>query len=87
MWIYFIVFRAFVMYVAIHHCESVRARTQFELDRLLDEVNPEARMCYLKNAYRRDVNYNPPSIVTFSKTFLPIFLRVPKYCCTFEGVI
>lgn len=44
MWIYFIVFRAFVMYVAIHHCESVRARTQFELDRLLDEVNPEARM-------------------------------------------
>ena len=44
MWIYFIVFRAFVMYVAIHHCESVRTRTQFELDRLLDEVNPEARM-------------------------------------------
>ena len=44
MWIYFIVFRAFVMYVAINHCESVRARTQFELDRLLDEVNPEARM-------------------------------------------
>ena len=43
-WINFIVFRAFVMYVAIHHSASVRARTQFELDRLLDEVNPEARM-------------------------------------------
>lgn len=40
----FYIFRAFVMHVAIHHCESVRARTQFELDRLLDEVNPEARM-------------------------------------------
>ena len=23
--------------------------------------------------------------VTFSKTFSPIFLRVSKYCCTFEG--
>lgn len=80
MWIYFIVFRAFVMYVAINHCESVRARTQFELDRLLDEVNPEARMCYLKNAYRRDVNYNPPSIVTFSKTF-------PRFSCLFRNIV
>ena len=49
------------------------------------QKNPNNRIpFYLSYIFRALINILP-LLVTFSKTFSPIFLRVSKYCCTFEG--